>query len=218
MLATGQYLRIWEWKTILIVYEWTWKLELNIFSHENSSHDRKCHLCPLTTDIEATEWQPKSRHRGKKILFIHHPLIHFFPPPFTPIHLILWNAPIPRYLSPSPPSQSVSVSHPLSSTSPLLHLVACPPHLTPPPFTWRPSGEPCQSQAYKRGLDMGLGGQPAPLCSLAQRRMKLACGGPSMAVGHSRHRPPTSYPLDPSHLLTHLTSILPFFTPRVNAV
>lgn len=49
---------------------------------------------------------------------------------------------------------------------------------------------------------MGLGGQLAPLCSPAQRRMKLACGGPSMAVGHSRHRPPTNCPLNPSHPLT----------------
>ena len=94
--------------------------------------------------------------------------------------------------------------------------------------------EPCQSQAYKRGLDGSLGGQPAPLCSPAQRRMKLACGGRSVAVGHSRQpgsgacagalpstplpqlppppRPstsPGSLPIIPRNPPTHLTSILP---------
>ena len=143
---------------------------------------------------------------------------------------------------------TVSVSQPLPST---LHALSC---SSAPPRSSQPSTllhhlhplhhhhhqhptalrEPCQSQAYKRGLDGSLGGQPAPLCSPAQRRMKLACGGRSVAVGHSRQpgsgacagalpstplpqlppppRPstsPGSLPIIPRNPPTHLTSILP---------
>lgn len=58
-------------------------------------------------------------------------------------------------------------------------------HLHPSHYHLTPLRESCQSQAYKKGLDVGHRGQPATLCSPAQRRMKLACGGASTAVGHS---------------------------------
>lgn len=130
----------------------------------------------------------------------------------------------------SAPPRSSQPSHLLHHLHPLHH------HQHPTPL-----GEPCQSQAYKRGLDGSLGGQPAPLCSPAQWRMKLACGGRSVAVGHSRQPGssawPALYPLHhslncpllPSTSLgslpiiprtppTHLTSILPLLPPRVKAI
>ena len=63
-----------------------------------------------------------------------------------------------------------------------------------------PLREPCQSQACKRGLGVGLRRQPASLCCPAQWRMKLAGGGPSMAVGHSRQLGSRAWPaLQPQH-------------------
>lgn len=60
----------------------------------------------------------------------------------------------------------------------------------------------CQSPAYKRGRDMGLRGQPGPLCSPAHWRINLAWGAPSAAVGHptqsgSGARPGFHPPLHP---------------------
>lgn len=155
-------------------------------------------------DREATDWQPKSSQRIKRCSPVS--IISFNPcvfPPLTTNLLIHWNRllfPVIYQLSPSQ-TQSVSVSQPLSSTSALLlssssslpaHHVASTP---PPPYQHpAPLGEPCQSQAYKRGLDVGLGGQPAPLCTPAHWRMKLACGGPSMAMGHSRQPGSSAWP------------------------
>lgn len=142
-------------------------------------------------------------------------------------------------LSP-PQSRSVSVSQPLSSTS-LCYHARLPLLLAPsqPPFLFSstllhhqhpvPLREPCQSQAYKRGLTWASEDSQLPFCSLAHWRMKLACAGPSMVVGHSRqpgsgawpelhplHRnwaptaPPVFFPsLGFQHHPTHLTSILP---------
>ncbi|KAK2851050.1 hypothetical protein Q5P01_007326 [Channa striata] len=95
-----------------------------------------------------------------------------------------------RYLSADSSTDSLSESASLinrcySSSLPAHHVAPSP----PPPQRHQhpmPLGKPCQSQAYKKGLDGCLEGQSAPLCSPAQWRMKLACGGPSMVVGHSR--------------------------------
>lgn len=122
-----------------------------------------------------------------------------FPPPTT------------NPLIPMSPLQTVSLSQPLSSTPsslPTHHIASSPPRrpspLNRPPFHLHqhPTAlrEACQSQAYKRGFDVGLGGQPAPLCSPAQWRMKLAGGASSMAVGHSRQPGSCAWPtLQPQH-------------------
>lgn len=152
---------------------------------------------------------------------------------------------IPRYLSAVASTESVSLGESASLIN--LHALSCssaPPRSSQPSTLLQhlhplhhhqhptPLGEPCQSQAYKRGLDGSLGGQPAPLCSPAQWRLKLACGGRSVAVGHSRQpgssawpalyplhhslncpllpsTSPGSLPIIPRTPPTHLTSILP---------
>lgn len=77
------------------------------------------------------------------------------------------------------------------------------PHLPTSSSTRCPSGNHVNPKPIRGGggrLDVGLGGQPAPLCSPAQWRMKLACGGPSVAVGHSRQPGSGAWPaLHPLH-------------------
>lgn len=119
---------------------------------------------------------------------------------------------IPRYLSAVASIESVSVSQPPSSTSTCYHgplhllvtpsppccfVTSTPP---PPPSTRRPSGNHVNPKPIRGGLDEGLGGQPGPLCSPAQWRIKLACGGLSLAVGHSRQPGSGAWPaLHPLH-------------------
>lgn len=82
-----------------------------------------------------------------------------------------------------------------------LHPSHYPKHLTP-------LRESCQSQAYKKGLDVGHRGQPATLCSPARWRMKLACGVAPTAVGHSTEPGSAVWPPFHPHTKTKQTQRL----------
>lgn len=109
---------------------------------------------------------------------------------------------IPRYLS---------VSQPLSSTSifllwsPAHHIASSP----PPPTTTstrRPSGSHVNPEPIRGGLTWASEDSQLPFAPSAHRRMKLASGGASIAVGHSRQPGsgawPALHPLSPP-LSTH---------------